>query len=179
MRMANFGCGPDIKESTEDVEWFNFDRVLTSENIGNDHLHLWNMTQDPHGQMEHTWVESFDGGLINHVLCTGNDYSAHQMLINIHRMLRPGGKLIVIDMDLLKVFKSYQDGRPEDIPIEDGSPDAKLCFAISGYGTRLSLYTPERMKEVLTEAGFRIVKQLDSSEYDARPKESLIFEATK
>jgi hypothetical protein len=129
--------------------------------------------------MEHTWVESFDGGVINHVLCTMNDYSAHQVLINIHRMLKPGAKLTVIDMDLLKVFKSYQDGRIEDIPIEEGDIDDRLCLAISGYGTRDSLYTPKRMLKILEEAGFRTIVEVDSSEYDTRPKESLIFEVYK
>ncbi len=109
---------------------------------------------------------------MNHVL-------VYRALINLHRCLKPGGVLQIIDMDLLKVIKSYQEGRYEDIPIEEGSPDAKLCNAISGYSTRNSLYTPERLKEVLTEAGFREIRVLENSEYDTRPKESLVLEAIK
>lgn len=172
MKAANFGCGPDLKDG-----WWNFDSQLQTAGIGNDKFHIWDMTKAP--QLEHDYTESFDVGLINHVLCTMNDYSAHQVLINIHRMLKPEGTLIVIDMDLLKVFKSYQEGRIDDIPIKDGSIDERLCYAISGYGTRDSLYTPERMREVLTRAGFRLVFEKNESEFDTRPKESLIFEAVK
>lgn len=179
---ANFGCGPDLKASDEKRKWYNFDSVLQHRNDKADwdkEFHIWDMTESPERQLEHDYTERFDGGVINHVLCTMNDYSAHKALINIHRMMKPGATLTVIDMDLLKVFKSYQDGRSEDIPIEEGSIDDKLCFAISGYGTRKSLYTPERMMKVLTEAGFRIIIRKEESEFDTRPKESLIFEAIK
>jgi SAM-dependent methyltransferase len=176
---ANFGSGPDIKKSTKGVRWINFDRVLQSSEIGSRDFHVWDMTEDPQGQMEHSWIENFDRGVLNHVLCTMNDYSAHRVLINIHRMLKPGASLIVIDMNILEVFKSYQEGRVEDIPIKEGSIDDRLCFAISGYGTRLSLYTPERMRKVLEEAGFRVVEEMLESEYDTRVNESLVFRATK
>lgn len=168
MRIANYGCGYDIRD--EDQGWINFD---IRHNGGT--MRVWDMTTDP----DPAFVEHFDAGVINHVLCTMNDDLAHRVLINIHRTVKPGGKLTVIDMDLLKVFKAYQDGRFGDIPIKEGTPDDKLCFAISGYGTRDSLYTSARMCKVLKEAGFRIVEQISSSEYDTRPKESLVFEATK
>lgn len=174
-KFANYGSGPDLKESTEEEKWYNFDSIFVNGSIGNDSFHYWDMTQTP----EDKYIERFDGGVINHVLCTMNDYLVHKALINIHRTLKPGAKLVVIDMDLLKVFKSYEEGRSEDIPIDEGSIDDKLCFAISGYSTRDSLYTPARMAKVLEEAGFRKVVQLESSEYDTRPKESLVFEATK
>lgn len=177
-RLANFGCGPDLKKSDE-VQWYNFDSVLQSAGIGDDKFHVWDMTRPPAEQMEHDYTEYFDGGVINHVLCTMNDYLAHRALINIHRMLKPGATLTVVDMDLLKVFKSYQEGRIEDIPIKFGDIDDRLCEAVSGYGTRDSLYTPKRMMRVLENAGFRVIVELEESEYDTRPKESLIFEATK
>lgn len=168
MRIANYGCGYDIRD--EDQGWINFDVRHNGST-----MRVWDMTQTP----DSVWVEHFDAGVINHVLCTMNDDLAHRVLINIHRTLKPGGKLTIIDMDLLKVFNAYKEGRIEDIPIELGTLDDKLCLAISGYGTRDSLYTPRRMAKVLEEAGFRTVKQLDSSEYDTRPKESLVFEAIK
>jgi hypothetical protein len=82
-------------------------------------------------------------------------------------------------MDILKVFKAYQEGRQEDIPIEFGEIDDRLCEAISGYGTRNSLYTPRRMMRVLESAGFRTIVEVEGSEHDLRPKESLVIEAYK
>lgn len=168
MRIANYGCGYDIKD--EDKGWINFD---VRHNGGT--MRVWDMTQDP----EPIMIEHFDAGLLNHVLCTMNDDTAHRVLINIHRTLKPGARLQVIDMDILKVIKAYEENRAEDIPIAQGDIDSKLCFALSGYGTRLSLYTPKRMELVLREAGFRLIRQLDSGEFDTRPNESLVFEATK
>lgn len=174
-RFANYGSGPDLKQDEGNKRWDNFDSVVISDGIGKDNFHLWNLKDTP----DNWAVECFDGGLINHVLCTMTDEAAHRVLINIHRTLKPGAILTVIDMDLLKVFSSYREGRSEDIPIKEGTIDDKLCFAISGYGTRKSLYTPERMRDVLTDAGFRVIWKVEHSEYDTRPKESLVFEAMK
>lgn len=169
-RKANIGCGPVIKEG-----WTNIDSVFL-DHRGNLDFRLYDVTSD---EFANDFNEKFEFVLVNHVLCTMNDWLAHKALINIHRSLKPGGMLQVIDMDLLKVFQSYQDGRIEDLPIEVGSLDDKLCEAISGYGTRDSLYTPRRMARVLESAGFRVVKQLGESEHDTRPKESMVFEAIK
>lgn len=182
-QMANFGCADDpIYE--EGVRWHNFDKDHKTFMISDDDSGVWDLTESPdlHTSRWGTqgrYVEFFDGGVINHVLCTMNDRLAHKVLTNIHRSLKPGGELTVIDMDLNKVITSYQEGRSEDIPIEEGSIDDKLCFAISGYGTRHSLYTIERMRKVLTEAGFRIHAYQEKSKYDTRPKESLVFKAIK
>lgn len=171
---ANIGCGFDIKEG-----WANFDTKMSADMIASTATcEIWDVTTSPDIR-EHRLTEQFEFILVNHVLCTMNEYSVHQALINLHRCLKPKGVLQIIDMDLLKVFKSYQDRRYEDIPIKHGSPDAKLCNAISGYGTRKSLYTTERLKEILIEAGFREVRVLENSQYDTRPKESLIVEAIK
>jgi SAM-dependent methyltransferase len=167
---ANIGCGFDIKSG-----WTNIDNVHRTSREGAD-FQLYDITEE---QFPDNFKEQFDFALLNHTLCTMNDFSAHEALINIHRTLKPGGKLQVIDMDLLKVFKAYQEGRIHDIPITEGSIDDRLCLAISGYGTRLSLYTPLRMCKVLVEAGFRIVLPINESEYDTRPFESLIVEAVK
>lgn len=171
---ANIGCGYDL---INDEGWLNIDKVSRGPA---ENFRLWDITEAPNNpKLEYDLTESFDFILLNHVLMSMNDYSVHQALINLHRSLKPNGVLHVIDMDLLKVFKSYEEGRIDDIPIEEGDIDARLCFAISGYGTRNSLFTPERMASVLEEAGFRIIEKLDNSQYDTRKKESLVFEAIK
>lgn len=168
----NAGCGYDLKN---DEGWLNTDKELRGVT---ENFRLWNLTDAPN-TLEYDLTERFEFILVNHVLCTMNDWQVHQALINLHRCLKPGGKLQAIDMDILKVFKSYEENRLEDIPIEEGDFDDRLCLAISGYGTRDSLYTPGRMHNVLSEAGFRTILHTDESEYDTRPKESLVFEAYK
>jgi hypothetical protein len=171
-KKLNAGCGPDL---INEKDWLNVDNHSV---YPQDNFRIWDITTSP-TELEHDLTERFEFVLLNHVLCTMNDHLAHKALINLHRTLKPGGKLQVIDMDILKVFKSYQEGRVHDIPIEEGSIDDRLCLAISGYGTRDSLYTPLRMSKVLIEAGFRVVTHLNDSEYDTRPNESLVIEATK
>lgn len=168
----NAGCGPDL---INDEGWLNVDNhsVYPQENF-----RIWDLTTTP-TELEYDLTERFDFILVNHVLCTMNPWQVHQALINLHRCLKPGGKIQVIDMDLLKVFKAYEEERYDDIPIEGGNSDWKLCMAISGYGTRDSLYTPKRMIDELVMAGFREYEVLTESEYDTRPKESLIIEGTK
>jgi predicted SAM-dependent methyltransferase len=170
MKKMNFGCGPDIKEG-----WTNVDVVLRP------NVFIWNgmdeVTRDGRRIEPQLW--DYDFILVNHVLCTMKPEEVGMILHRLYDTLKPGGDLVVIDMDLEKVFAAYKEGRYNDLPIEHGTPDARLCNAISGYGTRNSLYTPIRMYEVLAEAGFRLIEQVKRSEYDTRPKESLIFEATK
>lgn len=168
----NAGCGPDI---INEEGWLNTDKDLRSVK---ENFRVWDITTAPN-TLEHDLTERFDFILLNHVLCTMNDWLVHISLINLHRCLKPGGKLQVIDMDLLKVFKAYEEGRINDIPIETGSIDARLCLAISGYGTRDTLFTHKRLIEMLEAAGFRKTEILTDSEYDTRPKESLIVEGTK
>lgn len=160
---ANIGCGPDIK-----TDWINID-VVSRENV-----YQYDILEQ---EFADDFKEQFDFVLVNHTLCTMKDSWVHEALVNIYQTMKPGGKIHVIDMDILKVFKSYQEGRIQDIPISEGSIDDRLCLAISGYGTRPSLYTPLRMSKVLVEAGFHGPVVLDDSEYDTRPNESLVVEA--
>src|SRR5690606_28067599 len=124
-------------------------------------------------------LNQFDFILVNHMLCTMKEELAIIVLSNAYSWLKEGGVIHVIDMDLLKMFEHYQKGDADLIPIEQGDIDSKLCNAISGYGTRLSLYTRKHLENLLLNVGFRSVVQLDTSKYDTRPNESLIVEATK
>ena len=155
--------------------WLNVDTELRGVK---ENFRLWDITKAPN-TLEHDLTERFDFILLNHVLCTMNYHNVHQALINIHRSLKPNGKLQVIDMDLEKAINAYSNNRPELIPIEEGSIDYKMCMHISSYGTRYSLYTVPVMQQVLKEAGFRETKKMYHSEFDSRPNESLIVEATK
>lgn len=117
--------------------------------------------------------------LVNHVLCTMNQNYAACLLRNCYDALKPGGKLLVIDVDVLKAFQAYIDGNEKALFIPDGSIDYKFTTHLSGYGTRLSLYTERLLEEKLEALGFKEVTVLESSKYDLRPLESLRVEGTK
>lgn len=162
----NLGCGFDIKEGWFNTNYFSHEPVK-------DCFYLDARTE--HLDM----IGKLDFILVNHVLCTLAPQDADKVLRNCYLWLKDGGTLQVIDMDILKIFKSYQEERYGDIPIQDGNSDWKLCMALSGYGTRLSLYTPKRMEDAIVMSGFRTVERKRESEHDSRPLESLILEATK
>jgi hypothetical protein len=96
-------------------------------------------------------------------------------------MLTSGGKIQVIDMDMKKAIDDWQINNSRNLPIELGTSDWKFCMHVSGYSTRLSLFTYIVLWRLLGEAGFDFheTKQLDSSEYDSRPLESLIVETIR
>lgn len=163
MIRLNVGCGPDLKK-----DWINIDHKAQKTNFDFVCQNILEPFRTPPA----------DFILINHVLCTMNYQNALEVLVNAHIALRTGGKLQVIDMDLLKAFDSY-NFNPNELPIKSGSDDYKLCMHISGFSTRLSLYTPRLLKELLLITGFREVVVLGNSEHDLRPLESMIVEATK
>lgn len=163
MIRLNVGCGPDLKK-----DWINIDHVAQKTNYDFVCQNILEPFRTPPA----------DFILINHVLCTMNYQNALEVLMNAHIALKTGGKLQVIDMDLLKAFDSY-NFNPNELPIKSGSDDYKLCMHISGFSTRMSLYTPRLLKELLLITGFREVVVLGNSEHDLRPLESVIVEATK
>lgn len=156
----NIGSAQDLKDG-----WINLD-IKPLPNV---------VQHDATKPFPYTQVDFI---LINHVLCTMNYENALEVLKNAHTALKTGGKLQVIDMDLLRAFASY-NYNPNELPIESGSDDYKLCMHISGFSTRLSLYTPRLLKEMLLNIGFRGAVILNESEHDLRPLESVIVEATK
>lgn len=170
VKRMNFGCGPDVKEG-----WTNVDIVARAGVV------YWNGIDEEtrFGRRIEPQLWEYDFILVNHVLGGMKPEEVAMVLHRLYDTLKAGGKIQVIDMDILKVYEAYQKGHINNIPIAEGGIDDRLCFAMSGYGTRLSLYTPNRMVKVLADAGFREIVQLESSEYDTRPKESLIFQATK
>ena len=168
----NVGCGPNLVNT---YGWLNIDSYYTHIS---DNFREWDITT-PIIELENDLTEKFDFVLVNHVLCTMNPYEVRSALMNLHSCLKPNGIIQIIDMDLVKVFKSYEEKRYHDIPIKEGNADFKLCMAISGYGTRKSLFTKKRMIDELKLVGFRETETIKSSEHDTRPNESFIIEAIK
>lgn len=164
MKRMNLGCGPDIKEG-----WLNVDGVYQ------EGIDVWDIRAKAVPQ----YLDQFDFVLVNHVLCTMKSTEVDTALDNIREVLKPGGKLQIIDLDLIMAFAYYEQGAMDMIPASGESLDEKFVNHVSGFGTRNSLYTGPFLVELLQRHGFQNVEILGASEYDLRPNESLIVEAMK
>lgn len=165
----NLGCGPHILPG-----FINSDITeLYDGETGNKlDIAVFDATQE-------VPYKDLDFILVNHVLCTMNPNYAEAVLRNCYDALKVGGQILVIDVDMMKAYSAYHNKQPELFPINGGSLDYKFTMHLSGFGTRLSLYTKEYMREVLRKCGFINPISYRESEYDLRPKESLVVGATK
>lgn len=169
MKRMNLGCASDYLEG-----WTNVDRL----NFGNrdQEVIVWDATRKPFKNMGFV---DYDFILVNHVLCTMKSSEVDKVLDNIYEILKPGGKVQIIDLDLILAFAYYSQGAEDMIPASGESLDEKFVNHVSGFGTRNSLYTGPFLTELLERHGFKKVEILGFSEYDLRPNESLIVEAEK
>jgi len=168
LNKLNLGCGPDVISG-----WTNVDIVKTDPSV-----EYWDAVLNV---VPENWKNKFDFILINHVLCTMPYNSVRVVLRKVMEMLKDGGRVQIIDVNLRKAIEDWRLNDCENIPITGGTPDWKLCMHLSGYSTRLSLFTPNVLYTLLKEAGFSEGNIWDAgdSEYDLRPLESLVVEATK
>lgn len=166
MKQMNLGCGLDIKEG-----WTNVDRIV------GEGIESWNIVQ----AVPEKWLEQFDFILINHVLCTIPYSQIVLVLEKVKSMLKPGGRVQIIDMDVRKAIDDYTNNEGKNLPIQEGTKDWNLCMHLSGYSTRPSLFTPHVLYQFLKSAGFEAetIWNAKESEYDLRPLESLVVEADK
>ena len=170
-RAFNIGCGPEIFENGYQGydQWRNVDSVYKHPQVENVDMRYARPIVS----------EGYDFALINHVLCTMRPEEALIVLNHTYDILRPGATIQVIDVDIMKAFDDYLHNEGKLLPIQDGNKDYNMCMHLSGYGTRLSLYTTQRMMDDLAEAGFKEMKQVENSPYNTRPTESLVIQATK
>ncbi len=169
MRAFNLGCGPEIFENGyQGYEWRNVDANYDHPNVEKVDLRY----------NKPLVGDGYDLVLINHVLCTMKPVEADMFLKNAADLLRPGGSIIVIDVDIMKAFADYFMNSGNGLPVQEQDKDYNLCMHLSGYGTRLSLYTIQRMKDALSVAGFDDMREIDTP-FNTRPAESLAIGATK
>lgn len=171
MRAFNLGCGPEIFDNGYQgyEQWRNVDSVYKHPQVENVDLRY----QKP------LVGEGYDFALVNHVLCTMRPEEVKMFLDNAYDILRPGGVIQVIDVDIMKAFGDYMMNDGKNLPVQEQDKDYNLCMHLSGFGTRLSLYTVQRMKDVLSIAGFNQIREVENSPYNTRPLESLVIQATK
>ena len=113
-------------------------------------------------------------------------------LVELRRVLRPGGVLRLSLPDLDKAIRAYTDGDTDYwlVPDEDvRSIGGKMIVQLTWYGYSKSMYTFDFIEELLYRAGYtRVVKcefqetasdHAGITELDNRERESLFVEAYK
>lgn len=136
--------------------------------------------------------ESFDYIVSIHALPEIPYCDQDRTLVELRRLLRPGGVLRLGLPDLDKALAAYRSGDVDYFLIGDDDIrclSGKLIVQLTWYGRSRCLFTFEFMAELLQRAGFREItrcefQQTRSSfpgivELDDRQLESLFVEATK
>lgn len=165
MKKANLGCGPHYFE-----DWDNIDLHDGTADI------VLDVTQ----RFPISFYDEYNFVLINHTLCVLDYDGVVKCLENAYNILEDGGVVEVIDADFDKALRAYEEGNDDFfLLLPDKSIDEKFCRYISGYYERKSVFTYKFLAELLYKVGFKNVKLLENSEYDLRPKESLIVQGTK
>lgn len=170
MRAFNLGCGPEIFENgyMGYEQWRNVDSVYKHPAVENVDLRYKTPLVG----------DGYDLVLVNHVLNTMKPQEVDMFLKNAGEILRPGGSIVVIDVDIMKAYADYFMNDGKGLPVQEQDKDYNLCMHLCGFGTRLSLYTVQRMKDVLSIAGFADPREMESP-FNTRPTESLVIGATK
>lgn len=93
-----------------------------------------------------------------------------------HRLLKPGGKLVVECPDILKAARNLLNGGPDQMHMWPfyGDPGHKDVFMCHRWG-----YTPKTLQALLTQAGFVKCRELPPQTHGARLDRDMRMEAIK
>lgn len=188
----NLGCGGVIAPG-----WINVDRA-------------WDENLIPPGQtgerVTHDLTTlplpfddaSVDGVLFCHSLCMLDREPADRLLVDVRRVLRPGGVLRIVATDILAGVRAAQRGdwswfpEPRYNSDESFNGEATVGYFITQGGARRQALWPELVVTLLSELGYvqpgsRVLlndgrwdtsaASINMNELDSRPGESFCVEA--
>lgn len=147
VRLLNWGCGV-IQPGPP---WVNVDAA----DLGQEHVEdIGDGLSFPAG--------TFDGAVASHSLQEIPYNRLGYALDELHRVLVPGGTLRTLSPNPLAAFAAYQRGDAAWFPIGADEPtlDGKFTSYLNWFGTARCLFTPARMIELLTRAGFGDVTEM-------------------
>lgn len=174
MKRANIGAERYVNG------WDNFDIV------GGAGMHHWDIRKP--------WdVENpgYDYAVCNHVLNHLDHHELLPALTNMRNILRPYGTLRIMVPNLLGAIAARTAGDRSWFPQDERirTLDAALCTYITWFGTQKSVFTPGYLVDLIWEAGFSSVSQVDFEvtasnhmgimDLDDRENESLFMEAVR
>lgn len=178
MPKLNWGCGPDLRDG-----WINSD-VL---DWGTGQQHVGDIAAGlPFGDGH------FDYAVSHHALQMIGWSDLVPTLVELRRVIKPGGWLRLSVPDLLRAFDAWRKHDPSHFPIADeheSSIDGKLCMYVTQAGATRSVFTKAWLFELLQRASFERIDSClifstrsgiaDLTSLDTRSAESLFVDARR
>lgn len=143
----NFGCGEVVADG-----WANVDRRPSSPAV---------TYVDP-ARMSLPFEDgAFDYAVAHHVLDMCEDAELQLVLVELRRVIAPGGLLRISTFDMLTALAAWRRDDLEwfDFIAKGATITDKLGYALTYYGTRRWLFTPDSLTSELLAAGFPVVHE--------------------
>lgn len=120
---------------------------------------------------------TFDGAVAMHVLMMVPWPDLVPWLVEVRRVLKPGGVLRLSVPDLLAAFDAYDEHQPDWFPIDpaiEDSIDGRLCVYLTQAGATRSVFTGPWLAELLARAGYRDVVEHDEPGVTCSPHQWML-----
>lgn len=182
----NFGCGTVVEEG-----WLNVDRIgaeYTAEEWAAALRVQPAVTLACSALFRHIPDGWCDYAVAHHSLQQVPYHELPGVLLDLARVLRPGGVLRVTVPDTLGAFRAYERGDRAWFPISYGTIDDALTAYLTWFSTNVVCFTPLTLMEALSNAGLSPMACTPShtnhhdseiAALDARPNESIWMEGMK
>lgn len=147
VRRLNFGCGHVILN-----DWVNFD---TNRELGAGVI-TPDATARPLGMPFDD--NRFEIAVANHVLCAIPHRQVHHWLVELHRVMRPGGVVRILVPDVVAAFEAYKRYDLEWFPIPEAAGiedvDNALPTYLTWFSENRSVFTRRSLLDRIHDAGF-------------------------
>lgn len=126
----------------------------------------------------------FDFVLMNHVLQVFNYNQLADVLSEVKRVMKKGGKLRILTPDLQVAVEAFIEGNTHIYPISDkleSTPSGKFARYLFWHGDTHCAFDEYSLADLLSRNGFYGVEKsyFGKCELDSRQDESLIMECIK